>query len=561
MLVLAPVLVYFKSIFYGFSPMDEQWLIVNDTAFLSKWGNLGQAFSDSIQHIYYRPLLMWSFILNYQAAHLAPWLYHATNLLFHVCAVILLYRLLVKTGAGSLGAFVPALLFSLHPVLAHAVAWIPGRNDSLLAIFMLSALIYLVAYVHERKPYQAALHLLFFFCALLCKESAVMLPFIFTALFFVYQRPGRLFFIGLACWLALIAAWFLLRGNAVHYSPANSAGFLTNGKQFILSLLIFIGKTIIPVQLSVTPTLSNTNLWPGLLNLFLLIFICVKPGLKNKKIAAAGLFMYLLLLAMPVWFGVLSPLGEQYEHRAYTAMTGLALFAGQLRVNLDSKRARLLVAGIALAYASVTFVRINVYRDELSYLDEGIAHCPDNYMFYSQKSELLYSRHNLNGALAAMNEAIRLQPGRSKLFHNRSCIYAELNKKQQAIADINSAIALSEKDAKLYLTRCETYHRFGETDKAMQDLKMLKECCAAHIPRGLERQITLRWIEQHLNACTQQIAAEPGNAKLYVRRAELLFSKKQYAAALADVKKACELEPSNTKFQTLYYQVSTAIPH
>jgi len=39
-----------------------------------------------------------------------------------------------------------SLLFAVHPVSAQAVAWIPGGNDPLATIFIVSAFIFFINY-------------------------------------------------------------------------------------------------------------------------------------------------------------------------------------------------------------------------------------------------------------------------------------------------------------------------------------------------------------------------------------------------------------------------------
>src|SRR5688572_26165084 len=76
-------LLFSKSLFYGFSPMDENWLITGNTLFLSDWSNLVNSFKLNLQNIYFRPLLMDTFLINYKLAGLDPFIYHLSNILFH----------------------------------------------------------------------------------------------------------------------------------------------------------------------------------------------------------------------------------------------------------------------------------------------------------------------------------------------------------------------------------------------------------------------------------------------------------------------------------------------
>ena len=79
-LILVPFCLYFKSLFYDFSPMDDQWIIVKNTETLSHWKNLPILFTKSLSGLYFRPMLITSFMLDFHIGKLSPYIYHLTNL-------------------------------------------------------------------------------------------------------------------------------------------------------------------------------------------------------------------------------------------------------------------------------------------------------------------------------------------------------------------------------------------------------------------------------------------------------------------------------------------------
>lgn len=553
-MLLAPLLVYAKGISYPFSPLDEQWLIVNDASFLAKWSYLYTAFADNIQDIYYRPVFTDSLVIDYHLAALNPLMYHISNLVFHLLAIVLLYRLLLLLNTTTITAFMLCLLFSVHPVLVHAVEWIPGRNDSMLCVFSLLAVISLIRYFREKKTTAAMLHVLFFVLALLTKENAVLLPLVFGVFAFIFRPEKKQMAILVTVWLAALAGWYLLRNHYVSYFPSESKHLGSTIGAFLLGLLTFTGKALFPVQQSVTPTPSNSSLIAGIAALLTLIILYIKPGVKDKKMALGGVLMFIILLVLPVWYGALSPLGEQYEHRIYTPMCGLVIFASQLNFKAG-KHLRYALTAVALLFAVKTVSRITVYKDDLSYLNEGIADCPQNYVFYSQKANILYAQHNLPQALELFNKAIPLQPKRPHLYQNRGNVYLGLGKRKEAIDDYTKALELSGNNPAVLLTRCAAYNSFGDIADAMSDLQALKKCCSDIIPQTLEREVAGKWMKLQWDTVNEEIAKDPTNAELYVNRAQLYFNRRKGAEALADLKKACELQPGNAQYKAYYEQL------
>ena len=76
--------------------------------------------------------------------------YHAMNLLFHLLSVLLLFVLFKKVGLDKLKSFLLTLLFAVHPVLSQAVVWIPGRNDTILAMFAFGFVICALDYIRTQ---------------------------------------------------------------------------------------------------------------------------------------------------------------------------------------------------------------------------------------------------------------------------------------------------------------------------------------------------------------------------------------------------------------------------
>lgn len=174
LLLLPCLLLYSNALMFDFSPLDDQWLIVENEWFISDWSNIKAAFTGSTAiQIYYHPLLVVTTFLDYHIGKLDPFTYHLTNILLHATCAILLNIFLIQCKTSKQMAFWLSLIFSVHPVLLHAVVWIPGRNDSMLCLFVLASLICLNKFAVGSKISFFILHILFFICALLIKETVI----------------------------------------------------------------------------------------------------------------------------------------------------------------------------------------------------------------------------------------------------------------------------------------------------------------------------------------------------------------------------------------------------
>ena len=166
-IVLVGFLLYFKAIFFGYTYLDDNNLILENIYFLHDISNIIAAFGQDVfrlistADIYYRPLMTVSLILDAQIGGAAPFIYHFTNLLIHLLGSCLVFLLLNKIGCKRELSFVFSLIFAIHPALSQAVAWIPGRNDSLMAVFALLSFIFFIDYA-ERKKYGHCFCILYF---------------------------------------------------------------------------------------------------------------------------------------------------------------------------------------------------------------------------------------------------------------------------------------------------------------------------------------------------------------------------------------------------------------
>lgn len=134
---------------------------------------------DNPQHLrrdrLYRPLTMTSFSLNYAVHGLWPLGFQLVNLLLHVLATGLVWRLGRRLLNAPMVAWVAALLFAVHPVHVEAVANNVGRAEVLSTIFILLGLLGLLRPGGARLG-DAALAAGAFLLALTAKETAICYP-------------------------------------------------------------------------------------------------------------------------------------------------------------------------------------------------------------------------------------------------------------------------------------------------------------------------------------------------------------------------------------------------
>ena len=137
--------VYGKSIFFEYTYADDTQLLVVNQEFLSHISNLPKLFTTEVflsmsnPNLYYRPLLNVLFMLEFQVSDGSPLFFHIVSLLLHLGCSLLVYKLFKQLKLSDLNALLCALVFCIHPILTSAVTWIPGVNDILVTVFILSS--------------------------------------------------------------------------------------------------------------------------------------------------------------------------------------------------------------------------------------------------------------------------------------------------------------------------------------------------------------------------------------------------------------------------------------
>lgn len=386
-LMLAALIVYFPSFQFGLTELDDTIFIRDFHSYNEDLHNLVTSFHrglfDAVKDPYYRPLFMDSMILNYQLSDhgMEIMSYHVVNVLLHMTCVLLLYKLFLKLEIKALQAFILAAVFAVHPVLSQAVAWIPGRNDTLLAIFVFSFLIATLDYSNEGKVKSLVMGALFLLLAYFTKETAVFAaPVAFVLLTGIagkkWNEKNSLVMYGM--WAACFLIWYGVRASATVQTNISAAQVFHDFVPRLPLIVQYLGKVVLPVNLSVFPIQEDTVYYWGIAALILLAAIVVLN--KQRKLTAvlsgAGVF---LLFLLPVLF-VPNKLNEQaFEHRLYLPMLGILLLLPQtilLRNRLQDKQLLAGAAVVCALLATVNFRHQKAFEDKMSFWTEAVETSP-----------------------------------------------------------------------------------------------------------------------------------------------------------------------------------------
>jgi len=151
-------LVYFSTFFFNIVYLDDNVLAVGQYQFNRNLSNIFSSFGEDIFRTpygggsFYRPILRWTFIFDAQFGEGAViFMSHFSNLILHILSVTFLFLLLLKLNIKKELALLLSLIFGIHPLTAQTVAFIAGRNDSLLAVFVFPCLIFFLDFLETKR--------------------------------------------------------------------------------------------------------------------------------------------------------------------------------------------------------------------------------------------------------------------------------------------------------------------------------------------------------------------------------------------------------------------------
>ena len=145
LIILLVFLAYLPALRGGFVWDDDAYVTQNPT--LHDGEGLRQIWFAPGSTPQYYPLSFTSFWVDYQFWEFWTTPYHVENVLLHVLAALLFWRLLLRLQVP--GAWLAGALFALHPVMVESVAWITERKNVLSLVFYLGALLAYLRYAHS----------------------------------------------------------------------------------------------------------------------------------------------------------------------------------------------------------------------------------------------------------------------------------------------------------------------------------------------------------------------------------------------------------------------------
>ncbi len=438
-ILILVLLVYFQTLFFQYTNLDDS-LLASGSEIFSSFRNIGFIFSSdaffSASNLYYRPLLNLTYLLDVHLGGYAVYFFHFTNVIFHFFAAALVYFSLQQLLDGKRLALCLTLFFAVQPALAQAVAWIPGRNDTLLAIFVLAAFAGLRAYGRNRSWTALGAYLGFFCLALLTKEIAIFLPIIVAVYWLTIGKGDELpaenkWFVSLAS-LAVIVTWLMMRSLALDGGASLRYAAVFGGLPSSLLMAIKVSYlSIFPAGLSVMHVFSDTRWLYSLLVWPIVIAALLLSGRRRSSHVWFGFTWFAAFFIFPFIVSA----DAFFSHRFYLPLFGLLIVLGEIDwiKDLERKRINMAVGTIVLIFCAVlTFSHSRNFRAVLPFALAAAEGSPHSWMAQANLGVAYLDSGDYDRAVLTLQRAILLEPSARFAHYNLGLAYYRLDQLAEA---------------------------------------------------------------------------------------------------------------------------------
>ncbi len=502
----------------------------------------------------YRPLTMTFFAVEWDLAGGAPWLGHLMNVLLYALTGALMFRTLHRWMRGYhwVVPFLTALFFLAHPVHTEVVANIKSRDEILMLLFSLTALLWLARYLDGGGKMWWGLSLAAYTAAMFSKENGItFLAVIPLMIHFFRPEGGRRAWTAAAGYLVPVGVYLIVRrlviGELLHPGEISVLDnfLVAAGDDFAVrtaSALLLLGKYLLVLlfphplgsdfgydQIPLTDW-SDIRVWASFLAWAGLLGWAL-AGWRRRRLLSFGLLFFAVNFSL--YTNLVVTIGTSYGERLlYAASPGFALLlalalVGAFRVpvvvpgaEVPARKGLWAAAALLLVlYGFKTIDRNRDWKDSFSLYAADVEVAPDaaklNYHFGLElvqrgleETDAARRQSFFEQGEARFAQAIRIYPSYHDAYSQLGLVHYRRKEYAKAMEQYELALRYKPNFALVYSNMGIIYFERGELDKAREvyekavqyDPRMkdaLRNLGAVHAMQGNFGE-AIRWFSQGL---------------------------------------------------------------
>jgi tetratricopeptide (TPR) repeat protein len=488
--------------------------LITDNVLIKHWHTLPQLFTAPFLGMYYRPLVMVSFALEYSLWGLKPLGFHLTNLLIHAANAVLVFVIIREVTRTQRSALLGALLFAVHP--AHkGVVVIADRTGVLAALFFLASIAVYMRFRRSpggvRAPALYAASLVLGGLAFFSKEETIMLPAVVVLIDAVLYgewlrpfRPARI--VRYVPFFALALLYLVVRAHTLGPAVGLMDAFAVEPVRRLMTipavLLDYLRLLLLPLHLDYEPrmpvavSLAEPRILFSLLP-FIALLAAAFLARKNRAVAFGTLWYLAVIFPMsniiPIY-----PEAADVElftpiHFLYLPSIGVFLMAGAgidalLRTETSKARRRSAVATfccILLFFSALSIERNHLWADEIRFYRYVVEMHPEHHRMRANLGNVYLERNRIDEAVRELEQTVLLAPDIAWYRNSLALAYRAQGRLDRAVAEFKRSVQLDPASANGYVNLSATYRIRGRLADAIavgrQAVEIAPNSAAAHV--------------------------------------------------------------------------------
>ncbi|MBR3654099.1 MAG: tetratricopeptide repeat protein [Elusimicrobia bacterium] len=461
---------YGTSISFDFSYYDDDVLILARQDYLS-FSNIKNIFSNTVfgegMDKFCRPVLNLTFLCEKYLYGIKPFGYHLTNVIIHLFSVFSIY-LFLSLLYDKKKILIFCLLFACHPAIVQAVAWVPGRNDSLLTLFLCLSFYFFIKYIDTNKTGCLFGYLICFVLSLFTKETAIFIPVFYFLLMLYKKKETKRIVVCATIWILIAAAYLLYRKYVLSYQPYSLTfkELLNNFIKAFPTTTKYVANIFFPIKLSVFPSMLKIDYLLSIASVLVFVLFFLKFKLQNLKFVLFG-FIWFFLFLFPTF---LVTNYQPYDHRIYLPLIGALIIVLEFLKEyneINFKKFISLVLCVLLCFSAITVFYENKFKNKEVFWLTALEMSPESDIPHSMIGRFLYENGFYKEAEKQYLKAISIKEY-SKHYGNLAGVYAKMGDIDKAEEMLLKSLSLSTDNPDTYYNLALIYKYKGNKEKARE---------------------------------------------------------------------------------------------
>jgi tetratricopeptide (TPR) repeat protein len=423
----------------------------------------------------YYPLTATSFWIDYHLWGFWTLPYHIENLLLHLLAVFLFWKLL--KGLEVPGAWLACGILALHPMMVESTGWITERKNVLSLTLFLGALLSYARFTNDWKADPSSMRpkftgpgsnwqayigaLILFLAAYLAKATAFSFPAVL--LLIVWWRRGRvglirdvvptLPFFAITICLGVLTSWL----ERTHVGATGPEWDLSFAERCLIAgraLWFYVGKLLWPAQLcfiyprwQIDVHTASQWVWPILAVVLVASLWLARERIGRGPLAAVLFYAGSLFPLLGFMNGYFMRYSFVCDHWAYLPSLSLialgAAVVTQLSDRLALERAYYASAVMILvAFGILTWRHSQTFSDSETLYRRTLARNPDADLAHNNLGLLLFRAGEPDEAIMHFERALQIRPGSAHAHNNLANAYRVTGHPKQAVEHYEMSMKL-----------------------------------------------------------------------------------------------------------------------